>query len=126
MKGSYPGFVPEGWQVTPWTHDWYKLDPYFENVKGKKDFTGRELSNFGQLSRLRRYGGDMQGVLDKIDYLDSLGITAVYFNPIYDAPSDHKYDTRNWRQSTEILVQILVKMLKLSPNKILPTPALGK
>ena len=45
----------------------------------------------------RRYGGDLQGVLDQLDYLQTLGITALYLNPINDAPSLHKYDARNYR-----------------------------
>ncbi len=40
----------------------------------------------------RRYGGDLQGILDKLDYLQSLGITAIYLNPIFESPSLHKYD----------------------------------
>ena len=47
--------------------------------------------------QLRRYGGDLQGVLNKLDYLKELGITAIYFNPLNDAPSLHKYDARNFR-----------------------------
>ncbi len=34
----------------------------------------------------------MQGVISKLDYLDDLGITAIYFNPVFEAPSLHKYD----------------------------------
>lgn len=40
----------------------------------------------------RRYGGDLQGVIDKLDYLQDLGITAIYFNPVFQARSLHKYD----------------------------------
>ncbi|MBO6524226.1 MAG: glycoside hydrolase family 13 protein [Balneolaceae bacterium] len=96
IQGAYPGMVPEGWQTTPWTHDWYKDDPYFANLSDIRDFFGNELNYFGQKAQLRRYGGDLQGVLDKMDYLEDLGITAVYFNPLNDAPSLHKYDARNW------------------------------
>lgn len=96
IQGAYPGMVPDEWSITPWTQDWYKDDPYFENLPQIRDFFGNELTYFGQKAQLRRYGGDLQGVLDKIDYLDELGITAVYFNPINDAPSLHKYDARNW------------------------------
>ncbi|MEQ9266135.1 MAG: glycoside hydrolase family 13 protein [Balneolaceae bacterium] len=96
IQGAYPGMIPEGWAVTPWTHDWYKDDPYFANLPEIRDFFGNELNYFGQKAQLRRYGGDLQGVLDKMDYLESLGITAVYFNPLNDAPSLHKYDARNW------------------------------
>lgn len=42
------------------------------------------------------FGGDLQGVLDKLDYLQSLGVTVIYFNPIFDAGSNHGYDTRNY------------------------------
>ncbi|MBP5198678.1 MAG: alpha-glycosidase [Lachnospiraceae bacterium] len=38
------------------------------------------------------YGGDLQGVEAKIPYLKKLGVTAVYLNPIFSAPSNHKYD----------------------------------
>jgi cyclomaltodextrinase len=97
IEGAYPGFVPKSWQITTWTHDWYKEDPYFKELEGKKDFSGNTISNFNQKAQLRRYGGDLQGVLDKIGYLDSLGISAIYFNPLNDAPSLHKYDARYWR-----------------------------
>jgi len=97
IRGSYPGFVPEGWAVTPWTQDWYQPDPYFSAMEGKNDLNGNPVQSFGQKAQLRRYGGDLQGVMEKLDYLDSLGITAIYFNPLNDAPSLHKYDARHWR-----------------------------
>lgn len=97
MEGAYPGFVPKNWSITPWTHDWYADDAYFDEVAKGKDWFGNPVVEFGQKSQLRRYGGDLQGVLDQIPYLDSLGITAVYFNPLNDAPSLHKYDPRYWR-----------------------------
>lgn len=96
MIGSYPGQVPENWETTPWTHDWYAPDSYWGNLDEITDFGGNTLTYFGQKAQLRRYGGDLQGVLDKIDYLDSLGVTAIFFNPLNDAPSLHKYDARNW------------------------------
>jgi glycosidase len=40
----------------------------------------------------RRYGGDLQGIIDKLDYLQDLGIGALYLNPVFWAPSLHKYD----------------------------------
>jgi alpha-glucosidase len=42
------------------------------------------------------YGGDLQGVLDKKDYLKDLGIEAIYFNPLFVSPSPHKYDTQDY------------------------------
>ncbi len=96
MHGAYPGFVPADWQITPWTHDWYAPDAYFDGLEARGDFNGNPVASFGQKAQLRRYGGDLQGVRDKIDYLDSLGVTAIYFNPLNDAPSLHKYDARSW------------------------------
>lgn len=42
------------------------------------------------------YGGDLQGVRQKLDYLQGLGIEAVYFNPLFVSPSNHKYDTQDY------------------------------
>ena len=41
-------------------------------------------------------GGDLRGVDQKLAYLDSLGVTAIYFNPIFDAGSNHSYDTQDY------------------------------
>lgn len=97
INGAYPGFVPENWKTSEWTSDWYKHDDYFKDVLSKKDKRGFEISNFNQLVQLRRYGGDLQGVMEKMNYIDELGVNAIYFNPLNDAPSLHKYDARNWR-----------------------------
>ncbi len=42
------------------------------------------------------FGGDLQGVKDKLDYLADLGVTAIYFNPIFQASSNHLYDTTDY------------------------------
>ncbi|MDF2520780.1 MAG: glycoside hydrolase family 13 protein, partial [Clostridia bacterium] len=42
------------------------------------------------------FGGDLQGIIEKIDYLVSLGITAIYLTPIFESPSNHKYDTTDY------------------------------
>ncbi|MFT6267964.1 MAG: glycosidase [Alphaproteobacteria bacterium] len=97
IQGTYPGYIPDTWQITPWTQDWYNEDAYFEDVHGQADFTGNVVHSFDAKTALRRYGGDLQGVLDKLDYLEKLGVNAIYFNPINDAPSLHKYDARHWR-----------------------------
>ena len=81
-----PDPAPAGWQVTPWTWDWYRQEPWARATG--KDFYGT--------AQWRRYGGDLQGLLDRLDYLDSLGVTALYLNPINDAPSLHKYDAASY------------------------------
>lgn len=77
---------PAGWKLTEWTGDWFERDSWMKN----------QNKPFNDLLQYRRYGGDLQGVLDKLDYLTDLGITAIYLNPINDAPSLHKYDARNY------------------------------
>jgi glycosidase len=42
------------------------------------------------------FGGDLQGVIDKLDYIQDLGMTAVYLTPVFIAPSNHKYDTTDF------------------------------
>ena len=42
------------------------------------------------------YGGDLQGVMDKLDYLQDLGVEVLYLNPIFVSPSNHKYDTQDY------------------------------
>lgn len=42
------------------------------------------------------YGGDLQGVWNKLDYLHSLGIEVIYLNPLFVSPSNHKYDTQDY------------------------------
>ena len=41
-------------------------------------------------------GGDLAGVIEKLDYLQALGVTVIYFNPIFDAASNHGYDTQDY------------------------------
>ncbi|HQV00426.1 MAG TPA: alpha-amylase family glycosyl hydrolase, partial [Bacteroidia bacterium] len=78
--------APTGWHITPWAQNWFKADDWMVNNK-------LDLKHaFGY----RRYGGDLQGVIDKLDYLVDLGITAIYLNPVNDAPSLHKYDARSY------------------------------
>jgi len=71
-----------GWQPHPWTSDWYKLQSW-ELKKSKK---------FYDVVFERRYGGDLIGVIQKLDYLKELGVGGIYFNPIFEGESLHKYD----------------------------------
>jgi glycosidase len=42
------------------------------------------------------FGGDLQGIIDNLEYLQKLGVNALYLNPIFEASSNHKYDTRDY------------------------------
>jgi len=77
---------PKGWKLSSWTSNWFELQSWEQDAS----------KDFGWILQYRRYGGDLQGVMDKLDYLKELGITAIFFNPINDAPSLHKYDARNY------------------------------
>ena len=83
VLGADPVEAPKEWQVHPWGSDWYQLQAY--------ELTNGEPELWKHLLR-RRYGGDLQGIIDKLDYLAELGINAIYLNPIFDSPSLHKYD----------------------------------
>ena len=42
------------------------------------------------------YGGDLKGVMEKLDYLQELGVEVLYFNPLFVSPSNHKYDIQDY------------------------------
>jgi cyclomaltodextrinase len=87
IEGVTDERTPDGWRPTPWSQDWYRQEPWAAATG--KDFYGTV--------QFRRYGGDLRGVLDRLDYLQELGVTALYLNPVNDAPSLHKYDARDYR-----------------------------
>ncbi|TWT86650.1 Neopullulanase 2 [Pseudobythopirellula maris] len=78
-----PSRVSEDWRVSRWGADWYARDEW-ETQRGDNFYRDGVYD--------RRYGGDLQGVIDKLAYLKSLGVDAIYLNPIFYAPSLHKYD----------------------------------
>ena len=82
QNGAYPFDDTSDFAIHPWTSDWYQLQPYEQ--KNGKDI-------WYNLQR-RRYGGDLQGIINKLDYLQSLGVNAIYLTPIFWSPSSHKYD----------------------------------
>ncbi|MBP8654844.1 MAG: glycoside hydrolase family 13 protein [Kiritimatiellia bacterium] len=77
------GGVPfTGWRVSPWGMDWYACDNWEQP----------HAANFWTTVFQRRFGGDLVGVREQLPYLQQLGVNALYFNPIFWAPSLHKYD----------------------------------
>lgn len=77
---------PAGWSVTTWTKDWFAQEAW----------ASKAGLPFDQTLLHRRYGGDLKGVIEKLDYLKDLGITALFLNPINHAPSLHKYDASSY------------------------------
>ncbi|UOQ71555.1 glycoside hydrolase family 13 protein [Hymenobacter cellulosilyticus] len=82
QNGAYPFDDSSAFQIHPWHSDWYQLQPY-EQKNGKDIYYNIQR---------RRYGGDVQGILDKLDYLQKLGVNALYLTPVFWSPSSHKYD----------------------------------
>lgn len=82
QQDAWPHDTLNPWKVHPWTSDWYKMQPW-EKSNGK--------DMWYNITR-RRYGGDLAGILQRLDYLQDLGIQAIYLNPIFYAPSHHRYD----------------------------------
>jgi glycosidase len=74
--------IPYGWKIKDWTSNWFAQDEWEKKLGG----------NFRDHLYDRRYGGDIQGIIDHLDYLKELGIGAIYLNPIFEAASLHKYD----------------------------------
>ncbi len=72
-----------------WTSKWFAQHP---GETG--DFYGADVW-------ARRYGGDIQGIRQELPYLRSLGINAIYLNPIFQAWDLHKYDTTDYRHVDE-------------------------
>ena len=96
-----------------WSQVFYQIFPerFFDgdpsnNVRsGEYVYEGREVvaKNWGELPDKRQgalefYGGDIKGIQEKLPYLNDLGITALYLNPIFTSPSSHKYDTVDYYQ----------------------------
>ena len=67
----------------PWTSAWRATSPW--ETEGGQTFWEWAVFN-------RHYGGDLEGLRERIPYLKALGVNAIYLNPVFEAPSHHKYD----------------------------------
>ena len=93
---NFPYLNHEDLHETPsWVKDtiWYQIFPdRFSSHHQKSRLTWGTLP----VHNNEIYGGDLLGVVDRIPYLADLGITGIYFTPIFEAPTAHKYDTTNY------------------------------
>lgn len=103
-----PGFKTPDWAKGAVMYQIY-TDRFFNGDKSN-DVETREYSYIGDYSvkvddwykypatmGVREfYGGDIQGVWDKLDYLEKLGVEVIYFNPMFVSPSNHKYDIQDY------------------------------
>ena len=58
---------------------------------------------FGRVRNNDFFGGDLKGIEQKLDYLQSLGVTCVYLNPIFESHSNHRYDTADYSRIDPLL-----------------------
>ncbi|MBQ7172281.1 MAG: glycoside hydrolase family 13 protein [Clostridia bacterium] len=82
-RGSVPCPLREEAVLNP---DWENGVPQFAPYRG------------APLKNNEFFGGTLWGVAEKLNYLASLGVTALYLNPIFEAASNHKYDTGNYEE----------------------------
>lgn len=101
-------------------------DSYFHHAAGRwstRSDWKKPLSEEGAASDF--YGGDLDGISSKLPYLRKLGVTALYLNPIFTAPSVHKYDTHDYYHvdpffgGNEALVRLREKSRKMGIKLVL-------
>jgi len=84
---------------TPWTPEWVKHAVFYQIfperfANGEPSRSPENAEPWGSPPTVHNFmGGDIKGIVDHLDYLQNLGITAIYFNPIFQATSNHKYNT---------------------------------
>ena len=74
------------WKVSPWTTNWYQ-----------RTLEEKMLHDtFYPAALLRQYGGDIDGILSRLDYLQELGVEGLIFTPMFEARSSHKFDVSSF------------------------------
>lgn len=104
----YPGFKTPEWVRGAVIYQIY-VDRFYNGDKSN-DVVDHEYAYIGEHVRhvdnwdkypasmgVREfYGGDLEGVIQKLDYIENLGIQCIYFNPLFVSPSNHKYDIQDY------------------------------
>ncbi len=97
-----PWMNPSDINTTPsWVNDtvWYQIFPdRFCRVKTQDEHNTEKIKEWtkGKVKNEDRYGGNLQGIISKLEYLKTLGISGIYLNPVCKAESNHKYDTTDY------------------------------
>lgn len=95
-----PWMNPADINVTPdWVNDtvWYQIFPD-RFCNGTPEKNGEDILPWrtGPVTNQERFGGNLAGIRKRLSYLKELGINGIYLNPIMEAESNHKYDTRDY------------------------------
>ncbi len=103
-----PGFKTPDWakgavMYQIYVDRFYNGDPANDVLTGEYNYIGdksvrvEDWNKYPAFMGVREfYGGDLEGVIQKLDYLSELGIDAIYFNPLFVSPSNHKYDIQDY------------------------------
>lgn len=97
----FPWMNPADIPCTPaWVNDtiWYQIFPErFCNGDKSNDPEGTlPWRNQGSVTNEEFFGGDLQGIIDKLGYLQDLGVSGLYLTPVNESPTSHKYDTKDY------------------------------
>ena len=104
----YPGFDTPRWAKGAVMYQIYvdrflNGDPTNDVVTGEYHYIGDKSVQVEQWNKIPAvmgvrefYGGDLQGIMNKLDYLQDLGVEVIYLNPIFVSPSNHKYDCQDY------------------------------
>ncbi len=75
-----------------------KIDPdWYGGVPRYGEYPGAPVANDVF------FGGDLYGIMEKLPYIKSLGVTAIYLNPVFSSPSNHRYDTADYLKVDDLL-----------------------
>ena len=103
-----PGFSTPDWakgavMYQIFVDRFYNGDPSNDVVNDEYFYIDRNVRRIDNWNKVPEdfdvaefYGGDLAGVIKKLDYLKSLGVEVIYFNPLFVSPSSHKYDTQDY------------------------------
>lgn len=97
-----PWMNPADVNETPdWVNDtvWYQIFPdrFFRADTGAKEEALTPWQT-GPVTNIDKYGGNLKGITKKLPYLHDLGISGIYLNPVFEAESNHKYDTTDYEK----------------------------
>ncbi|MDO4333343.1 MAG: glycoside hydrolase family 13 protein [Eubacteriales bacterium] len=99
---TVPWMNPADVNVTPdWVNStvWYQIFPdrFCREEQGERPEGISEWKS-GPVTNAQRFGGNLNGIRSRLSYLADLGITGIYLNPIFEADSNHKYDTKDYQK----------------------------
>lgn len=110
-------------QTHEWVQEtvWYQIfmDRFSNGDKSNDPENVKEWDYTKSPQRADYFGGDLQGVIDKLDYLSDLGVNGLYLTPVFEAHSNHKYDTVNYEKIDGVFgdEKLLQKLIEEAHNR---------